>query len=220
MVLPKASLSGDGQTLSEGDAFIDTFECSVGVCCPAGTSWNCLQNECVSECLSTQAPSALQAGIDQPYITCTGDGDPTHTHFRYRITTLTGDSTSPVIPAAGIISQTLTNDDIIALLPPRPDWTYHNNYGIPNHAPSINKICQLAGFTEITEVTGVIDYYWGSPYNEYSAQWNGTSWDFAYNRPNEVILMTCKGRKIAITSSTSTNPNLTTTKLLAKANTS
>lgn len=74
-------------------------------------------------------------------------------------------------PSTNIVSQTLSATDIVGLLPPRPDTTYPNNYGIPNDLTTINKICTLAGFLEIINVTNVVSYDWGSPYNEYSAQW-------------------------------------------------
>lgn len=56
-----------------------------GACCVPPKKWNSTTNTCV-ECSNTQAPSELKAGVDQPYITCTGNGDTTKTHFRYRIT--------------------------------------------------------------------------------------------------------------------------------------
>jgi len=46
--------------------------------------------------MTTQAPTELQVGLDKPYITCTGNGDTTKTHFRYRLTPTVVSATSSV----------------------------------------------------------------------------------------------------------------------------
>jgi hypothetical protein len=60
-----------------------------GACCIPPKKWSTSANgwagACV-ECSNTQAPAELKAGVDEPYITCTGNGDTTKTHFKYRIT--------------------------------------------------------------------------------------------------------------------------------------
>jgi hypothetical protein len=60
----------------------------------------------MNTCTSTQAPAELKAGIDEPYITCTGNGDTTQTHFKYRIT--------PVVqtPTSVTASTTSTNPSL------------------------------------------------------------------------------------------------------------
>jgi len=76
-----------------------------GACCIPPKKWNSTTNSCV-ECSNTQAPSELKAGVDEPYITCTGNGDNTKTHFKYRISPITG-STGAAIP-----SSTSTNPNL------------------------------------------------------------------------------------------------------------
>ena len=56
-----------------------------GACCVPPKQWS-TQNSSCTECNSTQAPSEIKASVDEPYITCTGNGDLTKTHFRYRLT--------------------------------------------------------------------------------------------------------------------------------------
>lgn len=70
------------QTFCSDDDFTDN---TPGACCHASNQWNSASKSCV-QCTSTQAPSELKAGVDQPYITCTGNGDATKTHFKYRLT--------------------------------------------------------------------------------------------------------------------------------------
>jgi hypothetical protein len=55
--------------------------------CPAGSTYDAPTNTCIApaSCANTQAPSELKVGVDQPLITCTGNGDMTKTHFKYRI---------------------------------------------------------------------------------------------------------------------------------------
>ena len=66
-----------------------------GACCLPPQTWNTATGTCM-ECTNTQAPSELKAGVDQPYISCTGNGDTTQTHFRYRITKTSGTPTADV----------------------------------------------------------------------------------------------------------------------------
>ena len=55
--------------------------------CSAGSTYDIPTNTCISpaSCTNTQSPSELKVGVDQPLITCTGNGDMTKTHFKYRI---------------------------------------------------------------------------------------------------------------------------------------
>lgn len=78
----KCSIVGGVQAMCSDDNLADG---KPGACCIPPKKWNSTTNACV-ECSNTQAPSELKAGIDEPYITCTGNGDTTKTHFRYRIT--------------------------------------------------------------------------------------------------------------------------------------
>lgn len=70
-----------------------------GACCIAPKKWSSTANggvgACV-ECSNTQAPSELQAGLDQPYITCTGNGDATKSYFKYKITKI-GSTDAPFV---------------------------------------------------------------------------------------------------------------------------
>lgn len=78
----KCSIVGGTQAMCSDDNLTDD---KPGACCVPPKKWNTATSSCV-ECSNTQAPSELKAGIDQPYITCTGNGDTTKTHFKYRIT--------------------------------------------------------------------------------------------------------------------------------------
>ena len=58
-----------------------------GACCLPPERWDTSLSSCI-ECTNTQAPSELKAGLDQPYISCTGSGSTTH--FKYRLTKTSG----------------------------------------------------------------------------------------------------------------------------------
>ena len=74
-----------------------------GACCLPPQSWNTATGTCM-ECSNTQAPSELKAGVDQPYISCTGNGDTTQTHFRYRLTKTSGTPTADVFTSVTPVS--------------------------------------------------------------------------------------------------------------------
>lgn len=88
--------------------------CAAGLICEYGGDSNQKQSQCVDACTNTQAPSELKAGIDQPYISCTGNGDATKTHFRYKIIKTAGStetdfvSTIPALIGTQMLHPTLT----------------------------------------------------------------------------------------------------------------
>ncbi len=82
-----------------------------GACCLPPQTWNTATGTC-QECTNTQAPSELKAGVDQPYISCTGNGDTTQTHFKYRITPLTG--SLPITPTVTSTNSALTVTKLLA----------------------------------------------------------------------------------------------------------
>lgn len=59
-----------------------------GACCVPPEKWDSTANAGAGACRAcnnTQAPGEIKANYDQPYITCTGNGVLTDTHFRYMI---------------------------------------------------------------------------------------------------------------------------------------
>ena len=88
----KCSIINGKQATCSDDNLTDN---KPGACCIAPKKWNTATNTC-AECTTTQAPSELQVGLDKPYITCTGNGDTTKTHFKYRLTPTVPSATNPV----------------------------------------------------------------------------------------------------------------------------
>lgn len=86
-------LSG-GTSLSASSSALTMTQ--VGACCPAGAQWSIANNRCETNCNTTQAPSELKAGVDQPYISCTAGPSGT-THFRYRLTDMSAPTAAPFI---------------------------------------------------------------------------------------------------------------------------
>ena len=95
----KCSVIGGVQALCSDDLPDDN---KPGACCIPPKTWSTATNSCV-ECSNTQAPSEIKADFDQPYISCTGSGVATQTHFRYRIT-----KTSPTNTDAPYVSEPFT----------------------------------------------------------------------------------------------------------------
>lgn len=85
-----------GASISSASSTLTTLQ--IGACCPAGAQWSSANNKCESNCTTTQAPSELKAGVDQPYITCTA-GPTGTTHFRYRLTDTSAPTATPFISA-------------------------------------------------------------------------------------------------------------------------
>lgn len=67
----------------------------------------------MNTCTNTQAPAELKAGVDEPYITCTGDGDIAKTHFKYRITSV-AQSTPAVVATSTSTNPSLTVTKLLA----------------------------------------------------------------------------------------------------------
>lgn len=88
----KCSIIGGLQAVCSDDLPADG---KPGACCVAPKTWDTATATCQS-CSNTQAPTELKANYDQPYITCTGNGIVSDTHFRYRITK-TGSTDAPFI---------------------------------------------------------------------------------------------------------------------------
>jgi len=85
-----------GASVSPNSAALSTTQ--IGACCPAGAQWSSANNKCETNCTTTQAPSELKAGIDQPYISCTA-GPTGTTHFKYRLTDTSAPTATPFISA-------------------------------------------------------------------------------------------------------------------------
>lgn len=97
------TMNGSGQCVASGGTSISASSATltttqIGACCPAGAQWSFANNKCETNCNTTQAPSELKAGIDQPYITCTAGPSGT-THFRYRLTDVSAPTATPFISA-------------------------------------------------------------------------------------------------------------------------
>lgn len=98
-----------------------------GACCLAPKKWNSTANggagACV-ECNNTQAPSELQANLDQPYITCTGNGDTNKTHFRYKLTNLTDTAQAPFVSDIKSVNTSVLHPTL-----PKADYRVECFYG-------------------------------------------------------------------------------------------
>lgn len=88
-------VSGGASVSPSSDTLATT---QIGACCPAGAQWNSANNKCETNCTTTQAPSELKAGVDQPYISCTA-GPTGTTHFKYRLTDTSAPTATPFISA-------------------------------------------------------------------------------------------------------------------------
>lgn len=115
--------------------------CAAGLICEYGGDGNQKQSQCVDACTNTQAPSELQAGVDQPYISCMGNGDATKTHFRYKLIKTAGStetdfvSTVPAIIGTQILHPALTQGNY------RVECYYGTNTELTTTLPATPHAC-------------------------------------------------------------------------------
>jgi len=105
-----------------------------GACCLPPQTWNTATNTC-QECTNTQAPSELKAGVDQPYISCTGNGDTAQTHFKYRLTKTSG---TPAATPYTSTTPTLIGTQVLHTETPFTEGTYKVEcfYGTASSVPT------------------------------------------------------------------------------------
>lgn len=97
---------------------------------------------CFGDCNQTQAPSELKAEFDQPYINCSGSGDATQTHFKYRLTKINGSSSKvefvlpePEIVGTQILHSTLTQGEY------KVECFYGTESSVPTDISAVPHIC-------------------------------------------------------------------------------
>lgn len=78
--------------------------------CADGLAWN--GTSCTSTCTTTEAPSALKASVDKPYISCTDNTK--GSHFKYRISDPNNPEFTPIVSDIYTVGTRVLHDGVFA----------------------------------------------------------------------------------------------------------